>query len=239
MGKILAVRHGQASFFGDDYDVLSALGKEQAVLLGRYCLSHGIRFDAAISGPRKRQIDTARAILGEFQSAGVPGPQLVALDEFDEYQVDRLLPFSGDSPILNVPALTALWEDYRGAIEPDAKIAAFERLFQATARAWQGRELSGGSIESWETFVAQVDRGIDLITSQQKSGARILLVTSAGTIGAILQRAMQASDSKALEAGWRVRNASVSSFLFSGNRFGLDQFNVTSHLEEARLLTYR
>ncbi|MCF8967887.1 histidine phosphatase family protein, partial [Pseudomonas carnis] len=36
MGSIYLIRHGQASFGADDYDVLSPIGVEQAQVLGRH-----------------------------------------------------------------------------------------------------------------------------------------------------------------------------------------------------------
>jgi broad specificity phosphatase PhoE len=35
VGEIVLVRHGQASFEGDNYDQLSAIGVQQARILGR------------------------------------------------------------------------------------------------------------------------------------------------------------------------------------------------------------
>ena len=45
------VRHGQASFFAEDYDRLSPLGELQARRLGEFFAARGVRFDAAYSGP--------------------------------------------------------------------------------------------------------------------------------------------------------------------------------------------
>ena len=43
MGTLYLVRHGQASFGADDYDVLSPAGHEQAVRLGEYWRGrHGV-----------------------------------------------------------------------------------------------------------------------------------------------------------------------------------------------------
>jgi hypothetical protein len=39
--------------------------------------------------------------------------------------------------------------------------------------------------------------------------------------------------------GWRVRNCSVTDFVFSGKRLTLDAFNGLGHLEDASLWTYR
>ena len=50
MSSLYLVRHGQASFLADDYDVLSPLGEEQARQLGRYWARIGLRVDEVIAG---------------------------------------------------------------------------------------------------------------------------------------------------------------------------------------------
>src|SRR4051812_44051919 len=91
MSMLSLVRHGQASFFSDNYDQLSPLGEQQARLLGEYWVRRGVRFDEIYTGPRVRQIETA-ALAGEaFAKAGLPWPEPQFLDELDEHQVDRLI----------------------------------------------------------------------------------------------------------------------------------------------------
>ena len=62
MGKILLVRHGQASLLSADYDQLSPLGAEQARLLGRWWAARGDAVHQVWSGSLKRQRDTALAL---------------------------------------------------------------------------------------------------------------------------------------------------------------------------------
>ena len=62
MGTLYLVRHGQASFGADDYDVLSPLGHQQAVRLGEYFKTKGLVFDAAMTGTLQRQISTFEGI---------------------------------------------------------------------------------------------------------------------------------------------------------------------------------
>ena len=50
MGSIYLIRHGQASFGADDYDVLSATGVRQAAVLGEHLAALGIGFDRCLSG---------------------------------------------------------------------------------------------------------------------------------------------------------------------------------------------
>ena len=54
MGQILLVRHGQASWGADDYDVLSPLGEEQSAVVGSTLAS--VR-----AGPRRTRNDAAPA----------------------------------------------------------------------------------------------------------------------------------------------------------------------------------
>jgi hypothetical protein len=42
----------------------------------------------------------------------------------------------------------------------------------------------------------------------------------------------------ALEVNWRVRNCSLTEFVFTKDRFTLDSFNALPHLENPALWTY-
>ena len=50
MGVILLVRHGQASFGSDNYDVLSPLGQRQARRLGQALKGRGVQPSLIVSG---------------------------------------------------------------------------------------------------------------------------------------------------------------------------------------------
>lgn len=60
MGSIYLIRHGQASFGADDYDVLSPTGIRQAEILGRHLAELGISFDRCLAGDLRRQQHTDR-----------------------------------------------------------------------------------------------------------------------------------------------------------------------------------
>ncbi len=86
MGTLYLVRHGQASFGADDYDVLSDLGYRQALRLGEYFKYKGIRFDAAFTGTLQRQVKTFEGICA---GAGLPlqATQFAGLNEYDSQAV--------------------------------------------------------------------------------------------------------------------------------------------------------
>jgi hypothetical protein len=54
-----------------------------------------------------------------------------------------------------------------------------------------------------------------------------------------VQTALNAPDRAFLDVNWRVRNCSVSEFVFSADRLSLDSFNALPHLTDERLRTFR
>ncbi|CAM4027353.1 histidine phosphatase family protein [Kibdelosporangium persicum] len=61
MPLVYLIRHGQASFGADDYDVLSPTGHSQGKHVGAELRRRGVRADQLWSGTLKRQRDTALA----------------------------------------------------------------------------------------------------------------------------------------------------------------------------------
>ena len=72
MSKLVLVRHGQASFFTDDYDKLSEMGHRQARVLGEYWICHGEHWDEVYHGSLRRQRESAESCGAAFTDAGLP-----------------------------------------------------------------------------------------------------------------------------------------------------------------------
>ena len=68
---------------------------------------------------------------------------------------------------------------------------------------------------------------------------RVVLFTSGGPIGILVQLALNAPERSFLDVNWRVRNCSITEFVFSRERFTLDSFNAIPHLEDPALRTFR
>ena len=83
MSTLWVVRHGQASFFEDDYDRLSALGEEQARRLGALWAKRELKFDQVYCGPRVRHVETARLAGEQLSAAGIPWPESHTSPDFD------------------------------------------------------------------------------------------------------------------------------------------------------------
>ncbi|KPC46369.1 Phosphoglycerate mutase family protein [Pseudomonas amygdali pv. morsprunorum] len=87
MGSIYLIRHGQASFGADNYDVLSPIGIRQSQVLGAHLAQSGMTFDRCVSGELLRQKDTAQHVLGQYTEAGIETPPVQLDSAFDEFDV--------------------------------------------------------------------------------------------------------------------------------------------------------
>lgn len=238
MSVLALVRHAQASFFADDYDVLSAVGEEQARRLGDYWAGQGAAFSEVYVGPRRRQRQTAELVGARYRRAGLPWPEPLALDELDEYDLPGLLGRLAPDLARRDRAFERLADAY-GRSEGEADRARdFQRLFEALLTHWQAGA-GAGSLESWPEFRERVGLALRRITGTAGRGRRVAAFTSGGFIGAAAARALGAPDRTALELSWRLRNASLTNLLFTPDRLTLDDFNTLPHLTDATLRTYR
>lgn len=239
MGSLALVRHGQASFFADNYDQLSPLGEQQARLLGEYWLRRGLRFDEVVTGPRVRQIETA-ALVGEaYARAGLDWPEPRIVPELDEHQVDRMIKQTIKQIVTEYPHIGELLANYKAATEPRDKHRTFQLMFEPIVGLWVEGKLGADGVESWAEFSERVRRGFLGLMAGEGRGRRIAAFSSVGAITVCLKAALGCDDSKALDLGWRIRNASVTDFVFSGSRVTLEGFNAIPHLEDNELWTYR
>jgi broad specificity phosphatase PhoE len=247
MGLLALVRHGQASAFAENYDRLSTLGELQAKLLGACWKRRNLAFDRVFCGPRVRQQRTAEIVAGH---AGLPSP--VMLDALDEMRVEPL--FAEHMPELYARHghLQTLSDAMVAADGNAPKAKAFARLFGATLHLWLRGEIHADGVEPWVDFQARVRRVIADAQFEAR-GKRVVFFTSAGVVALALQQATRLDDLETLSTAFRVRNSSVSEFLFSsggsilpgaperaaGDRFSLLTFNETPHLDEAAQMTVR
>jgi broad specificity phosphatase PhoE len=239
MSSLALVRHGQASFFSDNYDQLSPLGEQQARLLGQYWLKRGTRFDEVFTGPRVRQIETA-ALAGEaFARAGLPWPEPVVLPELDEHQVDRLIKLALAQIVEAHPRVGPLHAAYTAAESPRDKHRTFQLMFEQVVMLWVEGQIEAPGVESWRAFHERVASGLRRITNAPGRGRSVAAFTSVGAVTVGLQVALDCGDRKAFDLGWRLRNCSITDFLFSRDRLTMEGFNAYPHLDEPQLWTYR
>jgi len=119
-----------------------------------------------------------------------------------------------------------------------ARAKSIARLFEAALLLWVRGQVTAPGVEPWLEFRARIRKVLALVRSEAR-GQSIAVFTAAGVLAAAMQFALSADDETALSLAFRVRNSSVSEFVFSKDRFSLVSFNETPHLEDAALLTVR
>ena len=239
MSMLTLVRHGQACFFAADYDRLSDLGEKQAVLLGEHWARLGLGFDEVYTGPRVRQRQTADLIGDGLRRPGLPWPDPVVLSELDEYDLEGLFKRLAPELARQRTEFAGLVESYQGSRGDAEQLRRFQKMFEVLVLHWLESAESHSQVESWPTFRDRVRGVLRRIMDRPGRGRRVALFTSGGFVGAATQLALDAPDRAALELSWRVRNGSLTEFVFTRDRFTLDSFNGVSHLEDPSLWTYR
>jgi broad specificity phosphatase PhoE len=238
MGVLTVVRHGQASMLSADYDKLSELGHDQARQLGQWWLQQGVAFDDVYSGPAKRHLGTARGVCEAWPRDDAPAePQVLpGLDEHDAFgMVMKVVPQLSDDP-----KIVALHQALGEATSRKDRSAGFQRLFEAIMVRWLAGDFAHDDVETWPAFQQRVDAAVDRMLQQSADrGGRIVAFSSVGPIAVMLRRALKTSDLRSFETAWRLRNASVTTFVFGRGRFTLDSFNVVHHLSNPNHHTFR
>jgi len=239
MSRIVLVRHGQASFLEPSYDKLCANGEAQSGLLGEYWSRRGVVFDRAYSGPRVRQLETARIVAEAYLGASVGFPETVVISEFDEYAAEAVLRQCLPQLLQVSAEVNELHRAYEESSESSERRKTFQKLFEAVIGKWVAGEVTAAGVESWHNFCLRVERGLAQVVRETPPAASAVVFTSAGPIGAAMRRALHLSEEDTLQLTWMSRNASFSEFLASGERFTLSTFNAHPHLDGDGLLTYR
>ena len=240
MGYLVLIRHGQARMFEKESDQLSPLGEEQARTLAKFWMRQGVKFDEVYSGALVRQRRTAE-IAGEcfVQSGSDDWPQLRIMPELNEY--DSVGIFNNLIPSLaqRDSAFRALAETFERNRDTPERNRHFQKMFEVVTSVWLDGEFEVEGVESWRLFQSRVRAAIKRIISAEGSGRRVAVFTSGGVIGLAVQNVLNAPEAKALEINWRVRNCSLTEFIFSRDRMSLDSFNTIPHLDDPALRTYR
>ncbi|MFD2645509.1 histidine phosphatase family protein [Pseudomonas japonica] len=236
MGSIYLIRHGQASFGCDDYDVLSSVGMRQSEALGAHLVQLGVQFDRCLAGDLRRQQDTARLTLTAMHDAGIAVPEVETDAAFNEFDADAVIRALLPGLLPDEPeALHVL----RNAREHRAE---FQRLFALIVQRWHSGQYDREGLESWSAFVQRTGDGLQRVLEQAASGGNIAIFTSGGTIAALLHRITGVSPSQAFALNWQIINTSLSQLKFRGSEVTLASFNSQAHLRLLRvpeLVTWR
>ncbi|MCX6433303.1 MAG: histidine phosphatase family protein [Actinobacteria bacterium] len=214
MPAIYLLRHGQASFGTDDYDVLSERGERQARVSALEIARRAPRTPFVTSGTLSRQRGTA-AIAAE-----VLGVETAPVDpRWDEFSAHALV----DAELGGPGTSDGLTSD------------AFQRHLDVALAAWiEGRtpgwrEFSNGVLDALSDLAASLPKGMDAVVA-----------TSAGVTAAICGRLLAANAPGVIALNRVSINASITTIAAGSRGLSLISFNEHAHLLADRdLLTNR
>jgi broad specificity phosphatase PhoE len=221
MGTLYLVRHGQASFGADDYDVLSPMGHQQSARLGDYFKFKGITFDAALTGTLNRQIQTYAGICAGMGTE----PATITWPGLNEYDSHAVIEAIHPHP-LEKPTSPEMYRDHF-------------RLLKDGLAQWMAGVVSPKGMQSYPDFVLGVTSALDHV--RKNCNGNVLLVSSGGPIATAVGHVLGTSPETTIELNLRIRNCSVTEFAFTPKRHMLVTYNTLPHLdapEHASWITY-
>jgi broad specificity phosphatase PhoE len=204
MSTLVLVRHAQSTTFEKDSDRLTVIGEQQAICLGEYWQAQGVHFDEIYTGTMQRHTRTAE--LAGFS-------KVTAKPEFNEYDAQGILRANPQ-------------------YAPAADNRQLQKQFETMMPLWMAGKLDAPGVESWTAFHERVRRGLQAIIDFDGPSRRVAVFTSGGPIGVAVQTVLQAPEHMAIEVNWRIKNCSLTEFVFTRGRISLDTFNATPHLRE-------
>ena len=211
MGTLYLVRHGQASFGADDYDVLSPLGQRQAVRLGEYFKSRGVAFEAALTGTLNRQVQTFSGIC-EGLGCAPPATRWPGLNEYDSAAV-----------------IGAVHSQPLARIDTPELYRHHFRLLKHGLAQWMAGAVSPQGMLNYPEFVAGITQALEHVRIQHQG--HVLLVSSGGPIAMAVGHVLGTPAQAVIELNMGIRNSSVTEFAFSARRHRLVTFNTLPHLD--------
>jgi broad specificity phosphatase PhoE len=219
MPLICLVRHGQASFGAEDYDVLSDLGREQASRVGEELARRGLRNPLVLSGTLRRQRDTASllAAAAGWDVAAEPDPRL---DEYDHLDLLKRYPVDGT-----------------GAPAGEIGSRELQRLLDAALASW----IAAGDADGWPAFSAGALAAVADLAAGLGSGRDAVVVSSAGAIAAVVASLLGARADGVVALNRAAVNVGVTSVVSGGSGLSLLAFNDHAFVtgDRRHLLSYR
>ncbi len=213
MGTVHLVRHGQASWGADDYDLLSELGQKQSTALGMSWEASDWSPTAAVAGSMKRHAQTAISAIdacGQGEGYDID----VGWNEFDHIAIAR-----AHDP-------TSLTQDPK----------AFQAMLNVALDGWiAGGEGAG---ESYEQFVDRVMKAFGRVVAEAVSGRSVAVFTSGGPIALVTSHLLTGGSTLFQRVNDVVINASVTTVIVGQSGPRLLTFNEHGHLPRD-LVTYR
>lgn len=225
MTTLFAIRHAQASFDADHYDVLSPRGEQQAERLGQFLATDPeFAFDRVVCGDMFRHRQTLAAIANAFEAAGRDLPEARFDADFNEFDhgavIECYLAEFPDHP------------EYGGRMPPKSDRTGIAKFLAAALHSWAGCELEHRLSEGWRAFDARIARARQRLMTASEPGERVLLVSSGGVIAKLAQAALEVSDTRTIDFNLSLMNSAISEFNWREGHLRMRSWNTLPHLSQ-------
>lgn len=231
MGVLMLVRHGQASFGTDDYDVLSSLGVRQSRKVAEILSRYGVAPTSLIHGGMRRQRETAEQMLRGAATWELPLEPDERWRELDHLAVMAAYPTLTD-------------EEREQLLRGGLELRAFHELYTKATARWASGAYDSDYAESFGEFIGRVRDAIGHASRQAGERCTAIVVTSGGPIAAACAMLTEVGEEpRSLAAAWTrlnavVVNASVTRVVVGSTGARLLTFNEHAALDR-NLVTYR
>ena len=231
MGHLTLVRHGQASFFGADYDQLSEAGLRQSRALGEHWAALDTRFDVVFVGPRRRHRQTLEGVAAAYRERGLPWPEATEVPELDEHDglavIRHVLEGEGTIQAGATPRDP-------GEGNRERAVREFFRRYGEIMRDWARGAVVVPGVEDWPGFRARTLRGLDAMC---RVDGRSVAFTSGGAVSSMAGWLLGLDEDRVIDLSAVLRNTALTEVHYSGRRRGLLTFNALPHLPDPASVT--
>jgi broad specificity phosphatase PhoE len=229
VSTLLLVRHGQASFFGEDYDQLSPQGRLQARRVGEWLAEAGRPPQRVFVGPLRRHRQTAEEAAAAYLARAGGWPELVLVDDLAEHEAPAVmksvlaLDQASGNGALTLPE----------ASDPEAReraIREYFRRWEQVSRRWIAGEFPDLPHEPWQMARARAARALAHMTADSGPGETRVAFSSGGLICMILGELLELEDQRVFDLSLAFGNGAIAEIRYSGSRRSLAGFNLRAHL---------
>ncbi len=225
MPRIELIRHGQASFGGADYDVLSDAGRMQSLLVARELANREMNVELVVSGALRRQLDTAEPTSALLER------EVIVDARWNEYDMDDILAHHSSTSA-------------RATQDPDTEPVSaeqFQGLLEDALAQWIEAGQATQAKESWPAFASRITGALGELAAELPSGSTGLVFTSGGVIAALCSAALHYPDLSLIAYNRVSINTGITKLVTGRRGLSLVSFNEHGHLERTRppLITYR
>ena len=236
MSTLFLIRHAQASFGSNNYDMLSGTGKKQALILSEYLHTINIQFDYIYSGTMERHKETAAEYISASKTKNVEVPEIRYDSRLNEYDAEAILKILIPVMISEKPYM----QEHLDSLLSDKK--SFQIVFSEIMNMWCSGKYEMKSTATWNQFISGVYGFIEEIMEKHQGNKNIAAFTSGGPISTIIMKVLSLNIDTTMLIRDKIVNSSITRFRYSENSIMLSSFNEYSHLEltgEKDIITYR